>query len=634
MTGKWRRGLAAALAIVMSLSLTGVSALAGTADSGDVTVTVYNATADAGVRCGGQVYELRDTVDAVSTAIGNYDGAPVEIYDLRNAVLSVRVDGEEVYRADGDTPEITHSYTVEDVQESIEVIMGRVVDVKIVLNNYKAIPFYRDGALMSYSLSPTELEPAYNKYNVEETIQVVAGGTYSYTPALADTARVHVVSGQGIITDASWNNPDLNVTWDPQVITYTIRENYKGTCRLNMNAGDWYNYIQRIPCFYEHGQWVYHYGAGNAMVTMPSLVTRKSESIADNGPAEYEGFQYYGQYYSYYVNNQSGAVTTVPCAPGDLGLTIDATGKVSGTSVPFYATKQLCVMYYYVPEARTITYNANGAQGETPSTSVFVGDPATVADNGFTWSRHSFLGWNTAPDGTGTAYAPGAQIDALNDNLTLYAQWQEVPPEVILYPVSYDANGGAQTGGATVHDGGAYPEGTGYAVLDNGTVGFVREGFTFTGWNTAPDGTGAAYAAGATLAIPAADTVLYAQWSRNATPPDNGDDDRDDPRPTPAPSPAPSPVPVPEENIPDQPTPLEPTPEVDVPEQPTPLAPAPGGGDGEVTIEEPGVPLGNLPQTGAALAANPTATLGMLALAASLAGAGIAISFSRRKEEE
>ena len=171
-------------------------------------------------------------------------------------------------------------------------------------------------------------------------------------------------------------------------------------------------------------------------------------------------------------------------------------------------------------------------------------------------------------------------------------------------------------------------------MLGNGTVGFVREGYTFTGWNTAPDGTGAAYAAGATLTIPAADTVLYAQWSRNATPPDNGDDDRDDPRPTPAPSPAPSPVPVPEENIPDQPTPLDPTPEVDVPEQPTPLAPAPEGGDGEVTIEEPGVPLGNLPQTGAALAANPTATLGMLALAASLAGAGIAISFSRRKEEE
>lgn len=629
MTGKWRRGLAAALAVVMSLSLTGVSALAGTADPGAVTVTVYNATADAGIRCGGQVYELRDTVGAVTTSIEDYDGAPVEIYDLRNAVLSVRVDGEEVYRADGDTPEITHSYTVEDARDSIEVVMGRVVDVRIVMNNYTAVPFYRNGVLMSYSLSK-DLEPAYAAYNVNETIQVVAGGTYSYTPVLADTARVHTVTAsRGTVLEASWSNPELSVTWDPQVVTYTIPADFKGACQLTMTAGDWYNYIQRIPCFYENGQWVYHYENG-AMVTMPSLATRKSEAIQDNGPAEYEGFQYYGQYYSYYVNNQGGNVGTVPCAPGDLGLTIDAAGKISGTSVPFYATKQLCVMYYYVPEARTITYRANGAQGETPSTSVFAGSPATVAANGFTWSRHSFLGWNTAADGTGTAYAPGAQIDALNENLTLFAQWEELPPEVIPYSVSYDANGGAQAGGSTVHDGGAYPEGTEYAVLGNGAVGFVRSGYTFTGWSTAPDGTGAAYAANSILTIPASDTVLYAQWSRNATPPD--DDDREDPRPTPAPSPSPSPVP--EENIPDQPTPLNPAPEEDIPEQPAPLAPAPEGEGEEVTIEEPGVPLGDLPQTGAALAANPTASLGMLALAASLAGAGIAISFSRRKEEE
>lgn len=40
----------------------------------------------------------------------------------------------------------------------------------------------------------------------------------------------------------------------------------------------------------------------------------------------------------------------------------------------------------------------------------------------------------------------------------------------------------------------------------------MRTGYTFSGWNTAANGSGTAYAAGATFAI-AANTTLYAQWT-------------------------------------------------------------------------------------------------------------------------
>ena len=47
------------------------------------------------------------------------------------------------------------------------------------------------------------------------------------------------------------------------------------------------------------------------------------------------------------------------------------------------------------------------------------------------------------------------------------------------------------------------------------------------------------------------------------------------------------------------------------------------------------VPLGNLPQTGTvAKAVEPQWTLGLLALLASMAAAGLAITVSRKKEEE
>ena len=43
---------------------------------------------------------------------------------------------------------------------------------------------------------------------------------------------------------------------------------------------------------------------------------------------------------------------------------------------------------------------------------------------------------------------------------------------------------------------------------------FTRENYTFTGWNTAADGTGMTYADGATVNF-SADTTLYAQWTQN-----------------------------------------------------------------------------------------------------------------------
>ena len=43
---------------------------------------------------------------------------------------------------------------------------------------------------------------------------------------------------------------------------------------------------------------------------------------------------------------------------------------------------------------------------------------------------------------------------------------------------------------------------------------FTREGYTFTGWNTAANGSGKTYADGATVKFDA-DTTLYAQWTQN-----------------------------------------------------------------------------------------------------------------------
>ena len=74
--------------------------------------------------------------------------------------------------------------------------------------------------------------------------------------------------------------------------------------------------------------------------------------------------------------------------------------------------------------------------------------------------------------------------------------------------LTYDANGGEGTiDSATGAAGESVP------VAENG---FTRDNYTFTGWNTQADGTGTAYQPGASFTLTAENTVLYAQWSKNA----------------------------------------------------------------------------------------------------------------------
>ena len=53
-----------------------------------------------------------------------------------------------------------------------------------------------------------------------------------------------------------------------------------------------------------------------------------------------------------------------------------------------------------------------------------------LAANAFEREGYSFAGWNTKEDGTGTAYADGAEVVDLaepGEKVTLFAQWTKLP---------------------------------------------------------------------------------------------------------------------------------------------------------------------------------------------------------------
>ena len=76
----------------------------------------------------------------------------------------------------------------------------------------------------------------------------------------------------------------------------------------------------------------------------------------------------------------------------------------------------------------TVTYNANGATAGTAPTDsnspyVINSDVTVLGNTGdLAKTGHTFNGWNTAANGSGTSYAAGAQF-TITANTTLYAQW-------------------------------------------------------------------------------------------------------------------------------------------------------------------------------------------------------------------
>ena len=172
----------------------------------------------------------------------------------------------------------------------------------------------------------------------------------------------------------------------------------------------------------------------------------------------------------------------------------------------------------------TLTYDGNGGElvdgPETYNDSKSCEDTYetsrefVVDDNNFNRDHYDFIGWNTKADGTGEAYEVDAEIVFENGGeLTLYAQWEE--HEKYNYLVVYNANFGDnetkfdEENVVSVYD-------TAYIIRTNDNT-FVRENYTFIGWNTKADGTGESYAYNDLIGLTAEENavILYAQWQEN-----------------------------------------------------------------------------------------------------------------------
>jgi hypothetical protein len=245
--------------------------------------------------------------------------------------------------------------------------------------------------------------------------------------------------------------------------------------------------------------------------------TTYSQTLAASGGTAPYTFTETGNLPAGLTLSSDGALTGTPTTAGASSFTVTATDAESNTGSQAYT---LTINPSSIgggggpaaPQTYTVTYGGNGSNsGAVPEdgNSYQAGSQVTVLGNtgDLLKTGSTFAGWDTAPDGSGTSYQPGATFDISADT-TLYAVWQQVASQT--YAVTYDGNG-ATSGAAPTDSNSPYNPGATVTVLGN-TGSLIKTGSTFAGWDTAPDGSSTSYQPSDTFVAGSSDVILYAQW--------------------------------------------------------------------------------------------------------------------------
>lgn len=212
------------------------------------------------------------------------------------------------------------------------------------------------------------------------------------------------------------------------------------------------------------------------------------------------------------ATNTIGGTTTGTINSGSSAVTISGVTLSAGTNATITASSNagFCLLPgtsttfdVTTGSGFTVTFNANGGTGTmSPQNASSL---TALNANTFTRTGYTFTGWNTVAGGGGTAYADEDNYDFTAD-ITLYAQWS-----INSYTVTFNGNSPTSGSPSIASVSGNYATNVTLATI--GTL--LKTGYTFSGWNTLPDGSGTNYAGGASYTIGGSNITLYANWTPN-----------------------------------------------------------------------------------------------------------------------
>jgi len=215
---------------------------------------------------------------------------------------------------------------------------------------------------------------------------------------------------------------------------------------------------------------------------------------------------------------------TITVAPAKVGYVFIGYFDAVTGGTKYYNADLSSAADYAIPDDATlfaqwegipyyVSFDANGGTGEMQTATYRYGTVGFLPENGFARLGYHFVGYSTAADGSGTAYAAGAAISDLfgteSGTLVLYAQWEAnrvigtlIGAGAGAIEVSFDLNGAAGIAPLT------------QTVTDAVALRYpaipTRSGYVFAGWydNAACTGTPFDFAAAICENL-----TLYARWA-------------------------------------------------------------------------------------------------------------------------
>ena len=380
-----------------------------------------------------------------------------------------------------------------------------------------------------------------NTYNITDTVTVLGAGTLvkpGYTLSEWDTesdgsgtgyssSDTFSMGSSDVTLYAQWTQDNYSITYHANSATTGSVPNDATTYLYNDTATTRTNYGSLGRTGYIYNGWnTASDGSGthydeSASITMTGDVTLYAEWTAIDYTVTYDGNGSTGGSEPTDGNTYNITDTVTVVGTGTLvktGYMFSEWNTASNGSGTGYSpsdtfsmgSSDVTLYAQWTQDNYSITYHANSATtGSVPNdaTTYLYNDTATVAANSGSLERtgYTYNGWNTASDGSGTHYDESASITITGD-VTLYAEWT-----AINYTVTYDGNG--STGGSAPTDGNTYNITDTVTVLGTGTL--VKQGYTFSEWNTALDGSGTGYSPSDTFSMGSSNVTLYAQWTQD-----------------------------------------------------------------------------------------------------------------------
>ncbi len=155
-----------------------------------------------------------------------------------------------------------------------------------------------------------------------------------------------------------------------------------------------------------------------------------------------------------------------------------------------------CGEYLILMEGAMITFDSKGGSPIPPQEAIgYIIEPEEAP----TRTGYSFTGWYGDED---CLISWDFDEDLIEEEMTLYAGWD---PEIST--ITYDANT-ASSGTAPEDQSKIYDQDL---TLATNTGNLTKDGYTFGGWNTAANGSGTTYVAGASYSSEG-EITLYAKW--------------------------------------------------------------------------------------------------------------------------